>query len=151
MKKSILGIALLALMASGVAQADTASTVHPDAQYRFNLACTFTPSNLSADARILLDIRDIQDEASSTQPQWFGDLLAVSYKTDLISASDAVLYRITGDDHYHWRIDNSDATISIFLQDRPFDGTTHSVPARIKIQNRPGVDGLCNIVATHVE
>lgn len=155
MKKSLVSIALFALMAAGVAQADNVSSIQPQDLFRFNLSCTFG-AVCTAESRILLDIRKDQDSTEAVQPEWFGNLLSVSCPSagGLISASDATLYRLTGAGNYRWQIDNSDATVHIFLQDHPFDGTDHTgtgvIAARLKVGNQGGVDGICAVFATDV-
>jgi len=152
MKKSLVSIAMFALMTAGLAHADT-TTVTPQHTDRFNLTCSFPSTGCSADARILLDTKTAMDaDIGVTQPAWFGNLLAVSCAGagGLISASDATLYRLTGDPHFRWDIDNADATVHVLLEDHPFDGTPNpkTVNAELRVDHSSST-GTCTITRAH--
>jgi len=122
MKKSIMTIALLALMTTGLAYADTTTTTaQPNDLDTWSVVCSYGSIGVHADARILFNSKTGNIESATMQPQWFGNLLAVFDNKDvLISASDATLYKLLGDDHFRWDIDNSDATVHILLEKFPF-------------------------------
>lgn len=137
MKKSILSIALLALMTTGLAYADTTtSNTATHGGDRWAVNCSFGSTGCSAEARIVLAKDALTNE--SVSPNWFGTLLAVSCPGagGLISASDAVLYRLTGDPHFNWDLDNADATVHVLFQDHPFhDHGPNNVNAELRIDH----------------
>ena len=146
MKKSLISLAVLALMA-------TASTAHadmtPNDLFRFDISCTFGSVGCSADSRIFLNIRGDNPQTEGVQPEWFGNLLAVSCRGQLISASDAALFFTHEQDGVRWSIFNADRTVEIDLKDRPFSGQDKTVGAILEIRHERS-SGTCQIHARDI-
>ena len=145
MKKSIMSFALLALMTTGLAYADTTTSPTPRHPERWVVNCSYGSTGITANARIVFDgtTATIEDATTTAGPQWYGTLLAVFDKGVLISASDATLYRLTGDPHFNWDLDNADATVHVLFEDHPFHGAgPNSVNSEIRIDHSSDV-GTC--------
>lgn len=150
MKKSILSIALLALMTAGLAHADTTTTTaQPNDVDTWAVSCGFGSSGYTATARILFNSKTGNIESAAVQPQWFGNLLAVSSPTVLISASDATLYKLLDDPHFRWDIDNADGTVHVLLEKYPFaEPGPNVINSALRVGN--GFDsGTCTFTKVH--
>ena len=156
MKRSLIWMSLLALMSVGVVHADTNTAPTQRDTTRFDLTCSFAKPGFECEAlsRIFLSRSDAQ--AQSAQPAWFGNLLSVACNPvvpgavpSLISASDATLFRVTGDDGVRWEIFNSDSTVDIDLTDHPFGNAPTTVAARLEIQGHGYLNGSCTAYPHH--
>jgi hypothetical protein len=137
-KKLLMSISLVALMAAGSARAD-ATSVQPQDLFRFNVNCEFDKA-CTAQARIFLDLRTA--DSRTAHPDWFGNLLSVTCLETLISASDAQLFRVTGEDSVRWEIFNADGTVEIDLKDHPFADHPTNVDATLEFDHQK-INGKC--------
>lgn len=148
MKKSLLALGLFMALAAGTAHADSASS-RMDDLFRFDMTCNFGSVGCSAQARVFLNVSG-GARVEDAKPTWFGNLLAVSCRGQLISASDATLFRQNMEDGVHWELYNADQTVEIDLKDHPFNPNgANNVPATLEIDHSSS-SGTCDVKATDV-